>query len=138
MSANFFRGLKFAIPLSLILWALLIWLATAIVQRASAAESVPATEWVYQGIAAVDMAQTLNIKNTPGIQESNPILGAYPSDAKVVGYFAVTGVVHYLITRELVTHDVPAPIVQLWECVGIGIEAAAVGHNYQLGIRVRF
>lgn len=37
---------------------------------------------------AIDMLQTLDIKNHVGHEESNPLLGKHPADARVVGYFA--------------------------------------------------
>jgi hypothetical protein len=119
----------------------------------------PVTEWVYQGAAFADMLTTLDIKNHPahcspamsniygtgqpsvcsgGLVEENPLIGQHPSDGKVLGYFAATGVLHYLVTRELVRENVPAPIVQTWEALGIGLEVGMVAHNYQIGLRARF
>jgi hypothetical protein len=97
----------------------------------------PATEWVYQSAAFVDMLTTLDIRHTK-LQELNPILGPHPSDAKVVGYFAAAGLLHWAITRELVRENVPAPIVQTWEGLGIALEVGVVGHNYSLGLHARF
>jgi hypothetical protein len=131
----------------LIAIAAVIALAVCLCHQAKS-EPVPTTEWVYQGLAAVDMLQTLDISKhkpvcdqagcTPGIQESNPILGPYPSNGKVVGYFAVTGVLHFLLTKELVNGHVPGLLVQGWECATIGLEAYAIGHNYHIGLRVQF
>ena len=98
----------------------------------------PVTEWVYQGAAFADMLTTLDIKNHPNLQEENPIMGAHPSDAKVVGYFAATGLLHWAITRELVRENVPSAIVQTWEGLGIGLEVGMVAHNYSLGLRAKF
>lgn len=98
----------------------------------------PVTEWVYQGVALGDMLTTLDIAKHPGLVEENPLLGQHPSDGKVLGYFAATGVLHYLVTRELVRENVPAPIVQTWEALGIGLEVGMVAHNYSLGLRARF
>jgi hypothetical protein len=97
----------------------------------------PVTEWVYQGAAFADMLTTLDIKNHPNLQELNPLLGAHPSDGKVLAYFAGTGLLHWAITRELVRESVPAPIVQTWEALGIGLEVGMVAHNYSIGLRVR-
>jgi hypothetical protein len=98
----------------------------------------PVTEWVYQGAALADMLTTLDIAKHPNLVEENPILGQHPSNGKVVGYFAATGTLHYLITRELVRESVPTPIVQTWEALGIGLEVGMVAHNYSIGLRARF
>jgi hypothetical protein len=97
----------------------------------------PVTEWVYQGAAFADMLTTLDIAKHPNLVEENPLMGQHPSDGKVLGYFAATGVLHYLVTRELVRENVPAPIVQTWEALGIGLEVGMVAHNYSIGLRVR-
>lgn len=97
----------------------------------------PVTEWVYQGAAFADMLTTLDISRHPNLVEENPLMGQHPSDGKVLGYFAATGVLHYLVTRELVRENVPAPIVQTWEALGIGLEVGMVAHNYSIGLRVR-
>jgi hypothetical protein len=99
---------------------------------------IPATEWVYQGAAVADMLTTLDIAKHPRCHEMNPVLGPHPSDAMVVGYFAAAGALHYLITRELVQENIPAPIVQTWEGLGIGLELDMVGHNYNIGLHARF
>jgi len=98
----------------------------------------PVTEWVYQGAAFADMLTTLDITKHPNLVEENPLMGQHPSDGKVLGYFAATGVLHYLVTRELVRENVPTPIVQTWEALGIGLEVGMVAHNYSLGLRARF
>jgi hypothetical protein len=98
----------------------------------------PVTEWVYQGAAFADMLTTLDIAKHPNLVEENPLMGQHPSDGKVLGYFAATGVLHYLVTRELVRENVPAPIVQTWEALGIGLEVGMVAHNYSIGLRARF
>lgn len=98
----------------------------------------PVTEWMYQGAAFADMLTTLDISRHPNLVEENPLMGQHPSDGKVLGYFAATGVLHYLVTRELVRENVPAPIVQTWEALGIGLEVGMVAHNYQIGLRARF
>jgi hypothetical protein len=98
----------------------------------------PVTEWVYQGAAFADMLTTLDIAKHPNLQEENPIMGAHPSQGKVVGYFAATGLLHWAVTRELVRENVPAPIVQTWEALGIGLEVGMVAHNYSIGLRARW
>ena len=140
---EFFRGLKFVLPISLIMWLLLVLLMLAVTGRAHADETnpnapTPVTEWVYQGAAFADMLTTLDISRHPNLVEENPLMGQHPSDGRVLGYFAATGVLHYLVTRELVRENVPAPIVQTWEALGIGLEVGMVAHNYSIGLRANF
>jgi hypothetical protein len=99
----------------------------------------PVTEWVYQGTSFVDMLTTIDIAKHPDqYYEFNPILGRHPTVGKVVGYFATTHTLHYLITRAMVDHNTPAPVVQAWEALGIGLEVGLVAHNYSVGLRARF
>lgn len=121
----------------------LAMVAAALAGNAQADETnpnahTPITEWVYQGAAFADMLTTLDIKNHPNLVETNPLLGQHPSDARVLGYFAATGTLHYLFTRELVRENVPAPIVQTWEALGISLEVGMVAHNYSIGLRIGF
>jgi hypothetical protein len=143
MSNKFFEGLKFAIPISLIMWALMILLVLSIFNAVHADETnlnapTPVTEWVYQGAAFADMLTTLDIAKHPNLVEENPLMGQHPSDGKVLGYFAATGLLHWAITRELVRESVPSPVVQTWEALGIGLEVGMVAHNYSIGLRARF
>lgn len=98
----------------------------------------PATEWVYQSAAFADMLTTLDIAKHPNLQEENPILGQHPSDGKVIGYYAATGLLHWALTRELVREHVPSPIVETYEGLSIVLEVDMVGHNYSIGLRARF
>jgi hypothetical protein len=100
--------------------------------------ATPVTEWVYQGAALADMLTTLDISKHPNLVEENPLLGQHPGSIKVVGYFAATGMLHYLVTRELVRESVPATIVETWEALGIGLEVGMVAHNYSIGLRANF
>jgi hypothetical protein len=141
MSRNFFR-----IPRNPVLWVLAPWVLIAGLAVAAHADDVvvkpptPALEWAYQGAALVDMLTTLDIKHHPAdkIVEMNPFLGSRPSDGKVLAYFAAAGLLHYALTRELVRENVPAPIVQTWEALSIGLELGMVGHNYGIGLKARF
>lgn len=143
MSSKFCQDIKFTLPISLIMWALMILLVLSMFNAAHADETnpnapTPVTEWVYQGAAFADMLTTLDIAKHPNLVEENPLMGQHPSDGKVLGYFAATGALHYLVTRELVRENVPAPIVQTWEALGIGLEVGMVAHNYSIGLRARF
>jgi hypothetical protein len=98
----------------------------------------PALEWVYQASAAADMLTTLDIKNHPNLQESNPIMGPHPSDGRVLAYFAGYDLLHYGITRILVDVNAPRALVTGWELFTIGYETDLVVHNYRFGLRFAF
>ena len=98
----------------------------------------PVLEWAYQGAALADMLTTLDIKNHPGIHETNPLMGPHPSDGRVLGYFAAYDLLHYGITRILVDLNASRPLVTVWELGTIGYETDLVVHNYRLGLRFAF
>jgi hypothetical protein len=107
---------------------------------ASAAQAceMPKLELGYLAAASADMATTLDISKHPGLYETNPILGAHPSNRKVLAYFAATDLAHAGITCLMVNADVSRRTVTVWEAAGIGFELALVGHNYTLGLKMRF
>jgi hypothetical protein len=96
------------------------------------------TEFVYWAAATADMLTSLDIKHHPALMETNPLLGEHPSDAKIIGYFAATDVLHLLITRELVGEGVPEPIIATWQVLTIGMEGAYAAHNFKIGLRFSF
>lgn len=98
---------------------------------------LPKTEWVFDAALAADMMTTLDIRHHPGYYEQNPILGQHPSDAKVIGYVALSAALHAFITNEMVTEHVPMPIIQTWEAGSIAIEVGCAAHNYHIGLRFR-
>lgn len=59
-------------------------------QRAHAADFPTKLEIAYQVVAAVDALQTLDLRYS-NCHEANPLLGAHPSDAKVLAFFAAGG-----------------------------------------------
>jgi hypothetical protein len=102
------------------------------------AADMPALEYGYVAAATADMLTTLDIHKHKGYTETNSLLGTHPSDSLVVGYFAATTALHAAITYELVSQDVPMPVVKAWEYVTIGIEAGYAVHNYSIGLRFTF
>jgi hypothetical protein len=99
--------------------------------------NVYAAESAYQALALVDMGTTLDIRHRPGMYEENPILGRHPNDARVVGYFAIEGASHALVTHALVSAGW-TKTAYTWEALGIGLEAGCVAHNYSIGLKARF
>jgi hypothetical protein len=98
----------------------------------------PVLEYVFVAANLADMSTTIDIKNHPGLQETNAILGAHPGSGKIYEYFAATTAIHAAITYELVSQNVPKPLVNAWECVSIAYEAGTVGHNLSFGLRFKF
>jgi hypothetical protein len=100
-------------------------------------KSLPKEEYVYFAAAGLDMLTTLDIKHHPGkIEETNFILGKHPSDAKVVGYFIATDLLHAAVTYELVDGGAPKGLIKAWEYITIGVETGYAVHNYRLGLRL--
>jgi hypothetical protein len=95
-------------------------------------------ECVFDVALMADMMTTADIKNHPGLYETNPILGLHPSDAKIAAYGLTMAGLHAAITYEMVSNDVPRGIITAWELVSIGVEAGYVVHNYRLGLRIKF
>jgi hypothetical protein len=98
----------------------------------------PALEFVFDAALAADMLTTADIKNHPPLVETNPILGQHPSDGKIAAYGAGVALLHAAITYEMVSNDVPKPLVTAWELIGIAVEAGYTARNYRLGLRVKF
>jgi len=90
------------------------------------------TEVVVVTSLLVDMAQTLDIKNHEGLYETNPILGKHPSDKKVVSYFLTCILGHLLIADSLGNKKV------YWQHFILIPEIYIIGHNYELGLSVKF
>jgi len=101
-------------------------------------QATPGTEWLFDLALTADMLQTLNIHRTPMLYESNAFLGRRPSEAKIVAYSLTCGILHYLVTRELVNHYSNHSIVSMWENGTIGLEMVVVKHNASLGLHFYF
>ena len=90
-------------------------------------------EIAFQVINIVDLGQTLNIVENDDYVELNPLLGKHPTKKEVYNYFALSGLTHYLISRNLSKSNRSA-----WQYVTFGISLGAVGHNYRIGLKVSF
>lgn len=97
-----------------------------------------AEETVYQTLHVVDAAQTLEIARHPCYREAESrwLLGAHPSQGRVLGAMAATGAAHALVTDMLEAHDASPTTKRIWQFVTIGAQAEAVGNNISIGIRV--
>jgi hypothetical protein len=83
-------------------------------------------------LLVMDMQQTLQIEGK-GLRELNPILGEHPSNAKIYGYFALSGLVTYAIADRL------SPEWRKMYLSGVvGFQIAIVKHNVQMGLSLKF
>jgi hypothetical protein len=104
----------------------------------------PIGEYAFILAEMADMGTTLDINRQryPSgawrMHEDNPVMGPHPSDGRVISYFAMTTGLHMAVTYQMVSHDVPAPIVAAWEIISIGVEAGYAGHNYSIGLKCKF
>lgn len=88
-------------------------------------------EIAWQVLHVVDTFQTWDcVHNTPGCYETNGLLGRHPSKAKIVGFMAGMGVVHYLIGRDVSEVSPAAGFV--FEAITIGAKARTVKSNWKL------
>jgi hypothetical protein len=144
MSINFFRGLRWAIPVGLIMWALIIWAAASIVSCAHAGDFSAETvveESVYQALHVIDAAQTVYIAKHPDQyyeKESGLIIGRHPSESTVIKFMAADAIVHIAVTTALVKLDAPAWLTRTWELITIADTGNCVRGNFKIGIKARF
>ena len=92
---------------------------------------LPKTEYVYQAIHYIDMAQTLQTSDKSGdFRETNPFLGKNPSEEDVVGFFVATSIAHAAVTHYLVEHH--PKYVKAWEYSSIIVGTGAVMWNFKI------
>lgn len=84
-------------------------------------------------LIAVDYGQTLDIKNHPELEESNPILGEHPSDRAITGHFLTISILHPLISYML-----PHGMREWWQYGSMVYWSAVIYHNHQLGVKIDF
>lgn len=95
-----------------------------------------ALQGLGSGLILADWAQTLRFTQyptNPRIAEMNPILGAHPSRARTNVLIAAG-----LLSSVVVACELTGIQRTKWQLVIIAAEAAAVSHNYSLGVGVRF
>lgn len=86
-----------------------------------------------QTLIVIDMGQTLDIRNHPGVEESNPILGREPSRGRVFALFgtrlALNTLAHWLL---------PDRWANGLSMVNIAVGIPVVANNASLGLSVAF
>jgi hypothetical protein len=93
-----------------------------------------AREAAYLALHVADWGQTLDIADHPDKwHENNPALGSHPSRGEVNRYFAITGLLHPVISYAL-----PDDWRPYWQYGTIGLEVICVGNNARMGIGFGF
>ena len=92
-----------------------------------------ALEAAYMLVTAADLNQTLQIKDHPGMIETNPLMGEHPTDGRIYSHFATCAVLHVLVVDLL-----PSKYRGMFQMLGIGFESSVVYHNNQLGLSIKF
>jgi hypothetical protein len=120
---------RFVFRVALVMTFLILWMGLG---GCAKADEILKLEIAYQSVAAVDMLQTLSIKDEHWCEETNRLLGKHPSNKEVISYFVATGVIHAIIASKL-----PVKYARVFEYVTIGFEAGTVAHNYSIGMRIK-
>jgi hypothetical protein len=116
---------------SLIITSLLLSPITAL------ADTVPA-EWAWQALNVVDVVQTLQIVDHPDqYHELNPFLGQHPSRDRILLTGTAFSAGHWLVTDYLIKNR-SSTAVNTWETASIAVKLIVVGHNYSIGLSVKF
>jgi hypothetical protein len=112
-------------------------LAFVLLSSAVKADEWSTVEKYKQGaviaLFALDMGQTLDIKNHPDQHETNPILGEHPSDKRIYSYFITAAILHTVLADALPTRQ------RGWLQDGtIALEVVVIGSNKSLGLKIKF
>jgi hypothetical protein len=92
-----------------------------------------AVEAAVLASVACDWMQTVNFTQRHTFYESNPVLGATPSAARVHAYFAAVAAAHAAAAYVL-----PRPWRSVWQVAWFGIETGYVVHNVRAGVAISF
>ena len=161
-SNNFYRGIKFALPISLILWALFVWLALVVFNGAQAAEVDDAyqgphgfqvmfkplstestiTEALWQAENIIDVRQTLRIARDPQHYQEIGTLGIFagnhPSVRQVYVVSIAFAIAHYAVTRgleNLVDENPDYRVLQrVWSYSTLGAKTWNMQRNARIGL----
>lgn len=109
-----------------------------LISSASAEEYKPMHyEIAWQVMHAVDVMQTLKIKETPGLEESaiHKIIQRQPDDDNVYAWGVASAIGHYYLFKWL---DNNTKYGQTFRKIEIGFKFGAISKNHQMGIRIKF
>lgn len=83
---------------------------------------------------ALDMMQTLDIKNHDDIHETNIILGKNPSDSEVITYFVACSIANFGFSRYVLKNNYR----KAWLIGLTSFQASVINNNYNIGLKFRF
>ena len=100
----------------------------------SGCSSMSNEEWIWQGIHAIDAAQTLSLKNDSCLEESNfltkNLIGKEPNTLEVTAWWLGSALAHYFIADKL-----PPKLSKIFQYVSIGAVTYTVADNHNKGMR---
>ncbi|MXP25424.1 hypothetical protein GRI39_05120 [Altererythrobacter indicus] len=86
-------------------------------------------EYAFQTLNLIDAVQTVALLSNDGHHEKNPILGKDPSPIVVVGYKAVGGLLHYGMTKFLLSES--PQHTKLFQQLSLAVQGGVVAWNMQ-------
>lgn len=81
----------------------------------------------------VDYLQTKDIKNHPGMYETNPILGAHPSNRRIASYFILAAAGH-----SILAYNMKPEMRRNFQYATIALQIAVILHNKRIGLNYEF
>lgn len=87
-------------------------------------------------LLAVDLAQTLDIKNHPALQETNMLLGEHPSDQKIIIYFLLVFVAFVSFVLWATTARPQEDIAEIACVILYCVEIPVILNNHKLGLKL--
>ena len=90
-------------------------------------------ELIFDATLLVDYAQTMSIKNSPNVYESNRILGRRPDDASIRTYFILCAGAHYAITKAL-----PSAYRPYWQYGWTVLQLAQIAKSHKVNVNFSF
>lgn len=93
-----------------------------------------ALEVTWLALHTIDWGQSLDIsRNSNKFYEINPLLGNHPSVGNINTWGIISTVGHISISYIL-----PYKYRNYWQWVTIGSKGIIVGHNFSIGLKVKF
>jgi hypothetical protein len=86
----------------------------------------------FTTVATIDWLQTKSFTRE-GAEETNPILGRYPSQHRIN---ILTGA--GILIHAGVSYVLPIKYRTIWQSFFLGVECMAISHNYLVGVRINY
>lgn len=105
--------------------------ATSTPAFAATPEDAMRWEMAYQGLSALDAAETIYcLKHVSGCEEANPLLGKHPGPAKIIASKIILGGLHFVLVSRL-AHKNPKQALRIAQ-ISVGFQGAVVGLNARI------